>query len=88
VGFMEIVSRNTIRLRTYERGAGETLACGSNSCAAVVSGIKQNLLDSKVNVVLALGHLEIEWQGDGNPVYMSGSAMNVFDGEITSDLLN
>lgn len=83
VGFMEIVNRNKIRLRTYERGTGETLACGSNSCAAVVSGIKQNLLDSKVEVEVALGSLEIEWRGEGQPVYMTGKAANVFDGEIT-----
>lgn len=81
VGFMEIVNRNKIRLRTYERGVGETLACGSNACAAVVAGISNNLLDSKVEVELALGSLSIEWAGKEKPVLMTGSASRVFDGQ-------
>lgn len=83
IGFMEIVNRNHIRLRTFERGAGETLACGSNSCAAVVVGIKNGLLDHQVTVALALGYLSIEWQGDRHPVIMSGAAEKVFIGTIT-----
>lgn len=83
VGFMEILDRQHIRLRTYERGAGETLACGSNACAAVVSGIENKLLDSKVSVQLALGKLIIEWDGKELPVLMTGPSERVFDGLIT-----
>lgn len=82
VGFMEIVSRNHIRLRTFERGAGETLACGSNSCAAVVAGITNGLLDKKVKVELALGTLYIEWDGIDQAVIMRGSAEKVFVGTV------
>lgn len=82
VGFMEIIDRQRIRLRTFERGAGETLACGSNSCAAVVAGITNQLLDSKVMVELALGNLQIEWQGRDEPVIMTGPAKNIFNGVI------
>lgn len=83
VGFMEIVNSSNIRLRTYERGAGDTLACGSNSCAAVVAGIQNKLLDNRVKVDLALGSLWIEWAGEGQPVFMTGPAEKVFDGVIT-----
>jgi diaminopimelate epimerase len=82
VGFMEIVDRENIRLRTFERGVGETLACGSNACASVVAGIQQNLLAQKVRVELPLGHLWIEWAGKNHPVLMTGSASRVFDGEF------
>lgn len=82
VGFMEILQRNHIRLRTYERGSGETLACGSNSCAAVVAGITSGLLDKKVTVELALGKLQIEWQGDQQPVSMTGPATMIYQGTI------
>ncbi|WAW09346.1 diaminopimelate epimerase [Oxalobacter vibrioformis] len=81
-GFMEIVDRNRIKLRVYERGAGETLACGTGACAAVVSGICRGLLDSPVNVMMAGGELLIAWEGEGNPVMMTGPAVRVFDGEI------
>lgn len=80
VGFMEIIDRNNIRLRTFERGVGETLSCGSNACAAVVAGIWNNLLDNKVKVELALGSLLVEWAGNKEPVLLTGSANKVFDG--------
>ena len=82
VGFMEVLSRREIHLRVYERGAAETLACGSGACAAVVAGIEQNLLDDKVGVNLPGGHLMIEWAGRGNPVFMSGPAESVYEGQI------
>lgn len=82
VGFMEIVDRKNIRLRTFERGVGETFACGSNACAAVVAGITNNLLDQKVKVALAFGDIWIEWEGEKKPVIMTGSATRVFDGVI------
>jgi diaminopimelate epimerase len=82
VGFMEILNRTQIRLRTFERGVGETLACGSNACAAVVAGINNNLLDENVVVVLPHGELSIEWQGKTSPVLMTGPVTRVFDGII------
>lgn len=82
VGFMEVLSRKEIHLRVYERGAAETLACGSGACAAVVVGIEQNLLDDKVGVNLPGGHLMIEWAGRGHPVLMTGPATSVFEGQI------
>ncbi|PPD29041.1 MAG: diaminopimelate epimerase [Methylomonas sp.] len=82
VGFMEVLSRQAINLRVYERGAAETLACGSGACAAVVVGIEQNLLDRKVDVSLPGGNLTIEWAGRGHPVFMSGPAVSVFEGQI------
>lgn len=84
VGFMEIINRQQIRLRTYERGAGETFACGSNACAAVVAGIINNQLDHKVKVRLAFGDLLVEWEDKQKPVMMTGSATPVFDGTIAS----
>jgi diaminopimelate epimerase len=81
-GFVEIIDRKHIRLRTYERGVGETLACGSNACAAVVAGIINGYLDNSVNVELQLGQLTIEWKGNSHPVTMSGPASDVFDGVI------
>ena len=81
-GFMEIVNRHTIRLRVFERGAGETLACGTGACAAVVSGIRQGLLDSPVTVKARGGTLKISWNGTGNDVMMTGPATIVFHGEI------
>lgn len=86
VGFMQIINRDHIRLRTFERGAGETCACGTNSCAAVVAGISNGLLDKKVKVELAHGHLWIEWDGEKQPVMMTGPAAWVFDGTITVGL--
>lgn len=83
VGFMEIANRQRIRLRTYERGVGETFACGSNACAAVVAGIVNGSLDSCVIVELAFGNLLIEWKDNQAPVLMTGPASRVFDGELT-----
>jgi len=82
VGFMQIVSRSRIRLRVYERGAGETLACGTGACAAVVAGIRQGLLDAVVDVDTRGGRLTIEWRGGDTPVLMTGPAETVFEGEI------
>ncbi|TXR54574.1 diaminopimelate epimerase [Reinekea thalattae] len=80
-GFMEIVDRNNIRLRVFERGVGETLACGTGACAAVVAGILNGWLDHKVAVELPGGSVVIEWPGDGN-VMMTGPAASVFEGYI------
>ena len=82
VGFMEILNRQHIRLRTFERGVGETLACGSNACAAVVAGIWNELLDNSVQVELEQGSLRIEWAGEKKPVLMTGSANRVYDGFV------
>ena len=81
-GFMQIVERHAIRLRVYERGAGETLACGTGACAAVVAGISRGLLDSPVRVTTRGGDLSIAWEGKGRPVMMTGPAVTVFTGEI------
>lgn len=81
-GFMQIVDRQHIRLRVFERGAGETLACGTGSCAAVVAGIRRGLLDSPVRVDARGGQLSIAWAGPGQPVMMTGPAVTVFEGEI------
>lgn len=81
-GFMEVVSRNEINLRVYERGVGETLACGTGACAAMVAGRLQDLLDSQVKVNLPGGSLTIEWQGEGQPVIMTGPATTVYQGRI------
>lgn len=82
IGFMQVVNRQTIKLRVYERGAAETLACGSGACAAVVTGILQNLLDNSVVVELPGGKLKISWAGRGASVLMTGPAVSVFDGVI------
>lgn len=82
-GFMQIIDRNNIALRVYERGAGETQACGSGACAAVAVGISQGLLGDSVEVNLTGGKLRIDWQGPGTPLYMTGSATHVFDGQIS-----
>jgi diaminopimelate epimerase len=81
-GFMQVLDRTHIRLRVYERGAGETLACGTGACAAVVAGIRWGLLDSRVDVDTRGGILTIEWAGGDAPVYMTGPATTVFEGEI------
>jgi diaminopimelate epimerase len=81
-GFMQVVSRSRIKLRVFERGAGETLACGTGACAAVVAGIRQGLLDSQVAVHTHGGVLTIEWQGAGHAVFMTGPATTVFTGEM------
>jgi diaminopimelate epimerase len=81
-GFMQILDRHNIRLRVYERGAGETLACGTGACAAVVSGIRRGLLDSPVRVQTRGGDLNIAWAGPEQSVIMTGPAVTVFTGEI------
>jgi diaminopimelate epimerase len=81
-GYMQILDRRHIRLRVYERGAGETLACGTGACAAVVVGIQRGLLDSSVEVRLRGGTLLVRWAGETQPVWMTGPALTVFDGEI------
>ena len=81
-GFMQIIDRHNIRLRVYERGAGETLACGTGACAAAVSGIRRGLLDSPVRVQTRGGDLSIAWGGPGQPVIMTGPAVKVFTGEF------
>jgi diaminopimelate epimerase len=82
-GFMQVIDRHHIKLRVYERGAGETLACGTGSCAAVVAGIRRGLLDSPVRVSARGGELSVAWAGDGAPVYLTGPAVTVFEGEVT-----
>ncbi|MBI0217914.1 diaminopimelate epimerase [Yersinia pestis] len=82
IGFMQVVSRDHIRLRVYERGAGETQACGSGACAAVAVGVVQDLLNENVHVELPGGSLHIRWQGPGHPLYMTGPATHVYDGFI------
>ncbi|MBK7674507.1 diaminopimelate epimerase [Accumulibacter sp.] len=81
-GFMQIVDRHAIRLRVFERGVGETLACGTGACAAVVAGIARGLLDSPVRVAMRGGDLTVAWNGTGSPVLMTGPAVTVFKGEI------
>ncbi|KJZ14231.1 diaminopimelate epimerase [Marinomonas sp. S3726] len=82
VGFMQLVSESEINLRVYERGVGETQACGTGTCAAVVAGIKQGWLASKVKANLLGGELTIEWQGEGHPILMTGPTAKVFEGQI------
>lgn len=82
VGFMEVVSPEYVKLRVYERGAAETLACGSGACAAVVVGQIQKKLAKQVTVELPGGKLKIYWKGPGNPVKMTGPAVHVFDGQL------
>jgi diaminopimelate epimerase len=82
VGFMEVVGRDRIRLRVFERGAGETLACGTGACAAVVAGIRLGRLNHRVEVEARGGILTIEWRGGSAPVLMTGPATTVFEGEI------
>jgi diaminopimelate epimerase len=82
VGFMEIVTPHHIRLRVFERGVGETLACGTGACAAVVSGIKRHLLTTPVKVDMTGGSLSIDWKGDKNPVMMKGPAVTIYEGDI------
>lgn len=81
-GFMQVLDRHSVRLRVFERGAGETLACGTGACAAVVAGIRRGLLDSPVRVSTRGGELAIAWGGAGRPVLMTGPAVTVFSGEI------
>jgi len=81
-GFMQIVDKHNIKLRVFERGAGETLACGTGACAAVVAGIRRGLLTSPVKVQTRGGELVIAWGGHDAPVMMTGPAVTVFEGEI------
>ena len=81
-GFMQVVDRQHIRLRVFERGAGETLACGTGACAAVVAGIQLGLLDSPVAVATRGGELSITWEGEQSPVRLTGPAVSVFEGTI------
>jgi|TARA_B110000977_G_scaffold46136_1_gene62733 diaminopimelate epimerase len=82
VGFMQIIDRSEIKLRVFERGVGETEACGSGACAAAVAAIQQQLVDSPVTVHLTRGSLKIDWKGSGHPLIMSGPAKTVFHGRI------
>lgn len=82
-GFMQIVDRGRIELRVYERGVGETPACGSGACAATVAGIQLGKLDNRVQVRVQGGLLFVTWQGEGHPVWMAGPANTVFEGRIT-----
>jgi diaminopimelate epimerase len=87
VGFMAVRGRASIDLRVFERGAGETLACGTGACAAVVYGRIRDLLDPQVEVRLPGGSLVVSWQGVGQPVWMTGPAVTVFDGSVDIDRL-
>lgn len=82
IGFMEIVHAKFIKLRVYERGAGETQACGTGACAAVVAGIERGLLESPVEVKLPGGNLNIQWAGPGHTLIMEGPAVSVFKGKV------
>lgn len=86
-GFMQIVDRAHIRLRVYERGAGETPACGSGACAAVVAGRQRGMLDDSVEVALPGGKLRVSWAGEGQAVWLTGPAAAVFEGTIDLDNL-
>jgi diaminopimelate epimerase len=81
-GFMQVLARNAVALRVVERGVGETLACGTGACAAVVAGIRLGWLDARVEVATRGGRLTIEWGGAAEPVRMTGPAQTVFEGEI------
>jgi diaminopimelate epimerase len=82
VGFMQILDRSSFRLRVFERGVGETRACGSGACAAMVTGVQLGLLDSPARAILSGGELKLEWQGGANPVMMTGDTAMVYRGEI------
>jgi diaminopimelate epimerase len=81
-GYMQVLDRHRIRLRVWERGAGETLACGTGACAAVVSGVLRGLVDSPVQVQARGGTLTVSWAGGDNAVWMKGPAQTVFEGVI------
>ncbi|WP_207886729.1 diaminopimelate epimerase [Pseudomonas sp. 30_B] len=82
IGFLQVVNPNQARLRVWERGVGETLACGTGACAAAVAGIRQGWLQSPVQIELPGGRLSIEWAGPGQPVMMTGPAVRVFEGQV------
>jgi len=81
-GFMQVLDRQHVRVRVFERGVGETLACGSGACAAVVAGRLWGVLDAEVEVELRGGRLKVRWEGEGQPVFMTGPATTVFKGHI------
>ncbi len=87
VGYLQVLHRDAIRVRVWERGAGETLACGTGACAAVVSGILQGWLDASVTVETRGGRLQIDWQGPGHPVLMTGPAATSYRGAFDPDTL-
>ena len=82
VGFIEIINKEAFKLRVYERGSGETLACGSGACAAMVIACQQGYLEGTIDAELRGGHLTLRWAGEGEPVYMTGPATIVFEGKI------
>ncbi|OZG74807.1 diaminopimelate epimerase [Hahella sp. CCB-MM4] len=82
IGFLQVVHRRFAKLRVFERGAGETLACGTGACAAMVAGVLQGLLDEKVEIKLPGGNLKISWEGEGHSVMMTGPATRVFEGQV------
>ena len=82
IGFMQVLDRSSFRLRVFERGVGETRACGSGACAAMVAGVRLDLLDSPATAILTGGELKLEWQGDTKPVMMAGETAMVYRGEI------
>jgi len=82
-GYLQVVDRSHVRLRVYERGAGETLACGTGACAAVAAGIRLGLLDARVDVQTRGGVLTIAWSGqEADSVFLTGPAVTVFEGQI------
>ncbi len=82
VGFIQVLNKKAFKLRVYERGSGETLACGSGACAAMVIACQQGYLEGKIDAELRGGHLILEWSGEGQPVFMTGPAITVFEGKI------
>lgn len=80
--FIEVIDRQTLNMRVWERGAGETLACGTGACAAAVAAILNNYCDRKIKIHLLGGDLEIEWSKENNHVYMTGEAVTVFEGQL------
>ncbi len=82
IGFMQVVDRDVFKLRVFERGVGETRACGSGACAAMVTGVQLGLLETRACAVLTGGELNLEWQGETNPVMMTGETAMVYQGEI------
>ncbi|MCP4980318.1 MAG: diaminopimelate epimerase [Gammaproteobacteria bacterium] len=82
IGFMQVIDRETFKLRVFERGVGETLACGSGACAAMSVGVQLGLLDANAKAILLGGELNLEWQGNANPVMMTGATAMVYQGEI------
>jgi diaminopimelate epimerase len=86
-GYLQVIDRTHVRVRVWERGAGETLACGTGACAAVVAGRLRGLLDETVDVRVRGGTLRISWRGESEPVMMTGSAVRVFEGEVDLERL-